>query len=300
MESAWQAQPASRAIASTVAESRPPESRTTADFTPRRASALAALRGEARAGLAGGFRSGETRDDVLERVARAARVALLGLDRGDREQRVGRLGGLRILREQLLLRGQRGAIVAHVGVADADPVVRVRGERARRIVLHEGAEGVDRGRKVVAAKEVRRRVVGLDLARLVLLGRRPWSGRIGARGKPYAGIHRRRRPGGGRAAFEALQPRIEVQVEIALALLHLLVLVAEDLELPAQARHLGVDLLELAHQLDHADVADALLEAGDARLVVEPLLHELLAQQLDAPSRLLVVVEPGLGRERDG
>src|SRR5258706_3113129 len=300
MESAWQAQPASRAIARTVAESRPPESRTTADFTPRRASALAALRGEARAGLDGCCRSGARRTDVLRRVARSARVALVGLDRGDREQRVGRLGGLRILREQLLLRGQRGAIVAHVGVADADPVVRVRGERARRIVLHEGAEGVDRGRKVVAAKEVRRRVVGLDLARLVVLGRRPWRGRLRARGQAYPGLHPRPPPRGGLAAFEALQPRIEVQVEIALALLHLLVLVVQDLQLPPQARPLGVDLLELAHQLDHADVADALLEAGDARLVVEPLLHELLAQQLDAPSRLLVVEEPRVRRERGG
>src|SRR5258708_12119729 len=160
-------------MARTVAESRPPERRTTADFTPRRASALAALRGEARAGLAGGFRSGETRDDVLERIARAARVALLGLDRGDREQRIGSLGGLRILRQQLLLRGQRGAIVAHVGVADADPVVRIRGERARREVLHEGAEGVDRRRKVVASKEVRGRLVALDLPPLAFLCRLP-------------------------------------------------------------------------------------------------------------------------------
>src|SRR5258706_15685391 len=125
MESAWQAQPASRAIARTVAESRPPESRTTADFTPRRASALAALRGEARAGLAGGFRSGETRDDVLERVGDAARDALLGLVRGDREQRVGRLAGLRIIRDQLLLRGPRGGLLEHVSVGVAVPIFRV-------------------------------------------------------------------------------------------------------------------------------------------------------------------------------
>src|SRR5258708_10929891 len=281
-------------MARSVAESRPPERRTTADFTPRCASALTALRGEARAGLAGRFRSGETRDDVLERIARAARVALLGLDRGDREQRIGSLGGLRILREQFLLRGQRGAIVAHVGVADADPVVRVRGERARREVLHEGAEGVDRRRKVVASKEVRGRVVGLDLAGLVFLCGRPWRRRVRAGGRPYANVHRRRRAAGGRAAFEALQPRIEIELEAALALLHLLVRVAQDLELPAQARHLGVDLLELAHKLDDADVADAFLEAGDAPLVVSPPRHGLPVPRTAAPPRPLVVPHPGL------
>src|SRR5438105_12230226 len=48
----------------------------------------ATQRGEARASLARGIGAGEARDDVLERVARAARIALIGLDRSDGEQRI--------------------------------------------------------------------------------------------------------------------------------------------------------------------------------------------------------------------
>ena len=80
-------------------------------------------------------------------------------------------------------------------------------------------------------------------------------------------------------------------VDYALPLLELLVLVREDLDLAAQARELPIDLLELAHELDHADVADQLLELGDARLVVVALLRQLLAQGLDAAARLVVVEE---------
>jgi hypothetical protein len=194
---------------------------------------------------------------------------------------------LRVLGQQLLLRRERAAVVLHVGVADADPVARIGCQRARGIVLHERPEGVDRGRKVVAPEEVRGGVVGLRFARLVVLGRR--LGRL--RGRRDAGVGRRLRRRGRATSLEPLESRVEVEVEVALALLHLLVLVGEDLELPAQARDLGIELVELAHQLDHADVADAFLEACDARLVVLALLAELLAQALDAPAGLVVVEE---------
>src|SRR6185436_1081146 len=97
-------------------------------------------------------------------------------------------------------------------------------------------------------------------------------------------------------ALEPLQPRVEVEIEIALALLDLLVLVAEHFELAAQLGDLRVHLVELANQLDHADVADAFLEARDARLVVTPLLRQLLAELLDAPARLVVIEEAGMRR----
>src|SRR6185503_7363116 len=147
--------------ASTVAESRPPERRTTA--RPATRALLAAQGCEARARLAGGLRGGIARDEVLQRVARAAHITLLGLDRRDREQGVGRLGRLRVLREQLLLRGERVAVVLHVRVADADPVGRVGRKLALRIVLEEGAERVHRRGEVVAPEEARGRVVGLHL-----------------------------------------------------------------------------------------------------------------------------------------
>src|SRR3954470_23222584 len=102
-------------MASTVAESRPPETRTIAE--PIACEPSAPQGGEARAGLARGLRGGEARDDVLERVARAAVVALFGLDRRDREQRIGSLGRLRVLRDHLFLRRERVAIVLQVRVA---------------------------------------------------------------------------------------------------------------------------------------------------------------------------------------
>src|SRR5438034_1069500 len=126
-------------MASTVAESRPPERRTTARIKRRYLAPLVAQDREPRARLARGFRRGIARDDVLEGVAGAAHVALLEVDRGDGEHRIGRLGRLRVAREQLLLRGERIAIVLQVRVADADPVARVGRELAVGIVLHEGA-----------------------------------------------------------------------------------------------------------------------------------------------------------------
>ena len=71
----------------------------------------------------------------------------------------------------------------------------------------------------------------------------------------------------------------------------------------AQAGDLRVHRLELAHELDHADVADALLEALDAHLVVLALLRELLAQRLDAAAGLVIVEEArarGRGEGREG
>ena len=80
-------------------------------------------------------------------------------------------------------------------VADADPVLRVGRELARRIVLDERAEGGDRRGEVVAAEEVRGRLVGLHLARLV----RP-STRLGGRCGD-------RLPGGVRAAPRSRRAR---------------------------------------------------------------------------------------------
>jgi hypothetical protein len=150
---------------------------------------------------------------------------------------------------------------------------------ALRIVLEERAERVDRGGEVVAPEEVRRASYCAHLARLLLaVGRRGACGRgrgalaaVGGGARPVT-----RAPAG--SALEALQPRVEVEVEVALALLDLLVLVGEHLQLPAQARDLAFICSSWRTQLDHADVADHLLEARDARLVVAALLEKLLSQ----------------------
>src|SRR4051812_19888578 len=99
-------------MASTVAESSPPETSTTADFTGNAASA--AKRGEPRARLARGLGAGVARDDVLERVACTAPVALLRLGRRDSEHRVGRLWRLRVAREDFLLRLHGARVVLEV------------------------------------------------------------------------------------------------------------------------------------------------------------------------------------------
>jgi hypothetical protein len=127
-----------------------------------------------------------------------------------------------------------------------------------------------------------------------------WAGGGAAAGASADGAGRRARG----PPFQALEPRVEIEVEIALALLDLLVLVGEHLELTAQPRDLGVDLLELADQLHHADVADQLLEALDAHLVVLALLRELGAQGVDAAAGLVVVEEarargPGRGQREE-
>ena len=85
--------------------------------------------------------------------------------------------------------------------------------------------------------------------------------------------------------------RIKVEVEVALALLDLLVLVAQDLDLAAQPGDLGVERLDLAQQLHHADVADALLELSDALGGLPGASRLLGADLVDALPRDLVVEE---------
>ncbi len=100
---------------------------------------------------------------------------------------------------------------------------------------------------------------------------------------------------GRTAALEALQARIEVEVEVALPLLDLLVLVRQHLDAAAQARDLCVQALDLAKQVDDAQAAHALLEAGNALGCLARGLLLRGARVLDALARLVVVEEPGVG-----
>ena len=216
----------------------------------------------------------------LEGAARRRPVAELELARRDVEQRVGHLLAVRKGGDQLALRGNGRAVVLLRELRIADPVLRRRRERALWIRLDEGAEASDRRRVVGGPELIVCGVVTTLLVRDVGQtgdratgdraadrrrcdrrsgrqrpgGRRPgWRGR-GTGGRGHTGNRRRRRAGAARrgAAFELAQPRVEIDVEIARALLRLLLLVGQNLDLAAQPRDVGPDLLDLSEQFDEA------------------------------------------------
>src|SRR5262245_1067712 len=89
----------------------------------KRRPALLLLR-EPLLGLLGGRARGVLLDECAQRIARGAGLADLGLRARHVEHRVGRLGILRPEPHDLLLRGDRGLVVAHRVVGVADPVLR--------------------------------------------------------------------------------------------------------------------------------------------------------------------------------
>ena len=111
------------------------------------------------------------------------------------------------------------------------------------------------------------------------------------------GIGRRRGRTAGR--LELAHARVEIDVQIALALLRLLELVSQHLDLPAQPRDVALDLLDAVEEIDQALAAQLLLERRDA--VVELLLHlrEALVRVGDALARLLVIEQRGVRRLRE-
>ena len=58
---------------------------------------------------------------------------------------------------------------------------------------------------------------------------------------------------------------VEIEIEIALPLLRLLELVGEDFLLTTKARDVGLDLLDVAKQIDERLVLDGRFEGVDAR-----------------------------------
>src|SRR5262245_5596206 len=129
-----------------------------------RCPALLLLR-EALFGLLGSRAGGILLDQGAQGFARRAALADLGLRARDVEQRVGRLAVFRPQPHHLLLRGDRGLVVAHRVVGVADPVLRRGHQLAAREARHEVLEVGDR-ELVVAELELIKR----SLVRLLLRG----------------------------------------------------------------------------------------------------------------------------------
>ena len=174
------------------------------------------------------------------------------------QQRIGNLGARWIVGDQQTLRGDRRAIVLAGVLRVADPILRGRRERALRIIFDEAREIRD-GPAIIAALEL----VERGVVRALLHGRvarrshrRRSATRRNVRRRERRSVARdrtrRRRPFSPclRRAFELAQPRIEIDVEIALALLRLLELVGQHFLLAAQARDVRSDLLDLVEEID--------------------------------------------------
>jgi len=124
---------------------------------------------------------------------------------------------------------------------------------------------------------------------------------------------RRRRPGIGRVrcvrrigrlgrrcrrTLDLAQPRIEVDVEIALALLRLLELVGDDLDLPAQLRDVALQKLQLIGEIGESLPLHALLERRETVLDLPLQLRDAEVRRLDAPACLVVVEQCRVRRMR--
>src|SRR5579875_753050 len=177
-DSAWQAKPRARAIASVTAESMPPETSTTAphgvgDRSVIGSSMTAGLQRESlqpalRQPL--DRRAGGGLDHRFQRAPGGGVVLHLELAVADLEPRAGRLIALRKPLQQRLEGIQRHLVVLGDVVGLAQPVIRIGRERIVGILLHELAEAA-RGIDVVARAQ---RLEGRRVGRLRggLVGRR--------------------------------------------------------------------------------------------------------------------------------
>ena len=184
-------------------------------------------------------------------------------------------------------------VVALAGIGHADPVLRIGRERAARIGDEEALHRGDRERVVAELELVERRLVGL---------------RLGLRRLGIGALRRRRRRLLGRGGLllarllEPAQAGVDVEVELLLAAFRRLDLVADDLELAAHARHVAAQGLDLRGEVEQRAAVRAAVRGflrrgfglAQARLGRLAVGLDLLAQQLDAPARL-VVVEQALG-----
>jgi alpha-galactosidase len=95
------------------------------------------------------------------------------------------------------------------------------------------------------------------------------------------------------------QPRVEIDVEVALTLLCLLRLVVQHLDLAAQLRDIGFQLLDLAEELDQALVLELQLERSEAILDLLLDLRQAEVGLFDAPPGFVIVEERRAGGQRD-
>jgi hypothetical protein len=97
--------------------------------------------------------------------------------------------------------------------------------------------------------------------------------------------------------FELAQPGVDVEVELLLARLSRIGLVAEHFELAAHARNFAAQGLDLAGELEQRPAVGGAVDGflrrrlrlQKTRLGRPAVGLDLLAQELDAPARLVVI-----------
>ncbi len=239
----------------------------------------------------------------------------------DVEQCVGRLAAVGKLLQQLALRGDRALVIAPRVLRIADPVLRRRRERAARIRLDESVETGDCAGVVAALELVERAVVRAllgDAFRGISRGRRRCNGDRRRSGWPAAATpveaprraERRRqhwrdwpaRPfqrAGSRRRLDLAQSRVEVDVQVALALLRLLELVGDDLDLSAQLRDIALQDLHLVGEVGEALSLHLLLERRQPVLDLALQLRQADVRRFDPPARFVIVEKCCLRNVRD-
>ena len=96
-------------------------------------------------------------------------------------------------------------------------------------------------------------------------------------------------------AFDLAQPGVEVDVEVALALLRFGQLVRQHFDLAADLRDVGLDGLEVAQEVEPL-VLRLLLERGEPRFEILLQLVEPRVGRRDALARFVVVEQRGVRR----
>src|SRR5258706_5475594 len=105
-----------------------------------------------RSRLGGGLGTWIACNYILQRIARRAVVAHFAVHAGNCQQGIRHLGRIRKRLQQGFLRGPRIGEVLEIEVADADPVLRIRAQGARRKIHLERFKGANRRQKIAAAE----------------------------------------------------------------------------------------------------------------------------------------------------
>ena len=243
------------------------------------------------------------------------------LRRRDVEQCVGCLAAVGKVLQQLALRDDRRTIVAARVLRIANPVLRRRRERAARIRFDERRKAADRTLVVTAFEKIEcgvvRALLGHAVGRIASRRRGGDNARRAggaawrrARRRQRACVRRarsRRRGGVGgsrvrrwrgrkrRRRLDLAQPRVKVDIQIALPLLRLLEFVRDHFDLPAQLREIALQQLHLRAEIGEPAAFRLLLEQGEPILELALHLRDPLVGRVDAPSRLFIVEQRGMG-----
>ena len=105
---------------------------------------------------------------------------------------------------------------------------------------------------------------------------------VGAR-RPRIGSRRARR------ALQLAQPPIEIQIQIALALLRLIEFVGQYFVLAAQFGDVGLDVFDVLQQIHQALALERRLERANALVERALELVDAALEHIDAMARLIVI-----------